>query len=98
MAVMIKGMEMPKSCMACDLFVNDEYCPVLKYKPRNDQILTASCCPLVEIPTSHGRLIDADEFEKENEYFWDLDFINPMYSDTLSDLVNAAPTIIEAEE
>lgn len=55
-------------------------------------------CPLVEVPTPHGRLIDADAFEKENSYFWERDFINPKYEDTLADLVNAAPTIIEAED
>lgn len=54
-------------------------------------------CPLFEVPP-HGRLIDADEFEKKNEYFWHRDFINPKYSDTLEDLVNAAPTIISASE
>ena len=39
------------------------------------------------------RLIDADAFEKENQYFWNLDFINPKYGETLADLINAAPTI-----
>lgn len=52
----------------------------------------------VEEVQAHGRLIDADAFEKQNAYFWNRDFINPKYSETLADLVNAAPTIIEAEE
>ena len=64
-----------------------------------DKKLRAECegTHEVTIVPPHGRLIDADAFEKENAYFWNRDFINPKYEDTLADLVNAAPTIIEAE-
>ena len=51
----------------------------------------------VEVP-DHGRLIDADAFENRNAYFWNLDFINPKYPDTLANLVNSAPTIIPANK
>ena len=68
MGVYIKGMEMPKSCMCCDLRaftgVYDE-CVVLRkvmcgweYKngfPAN--------CPLTEVPEPHGRLILEDTKE-----------------------------------
>ena len=44
----------------------------------------------------HGRLIDADAFEKDNSELWGCDFIHPKYCDTLADLVSNAPTILEA--
>jgi hypothetical protein len=43
-------------------------------------------------------LIDADQFHKDNKEYWGRDFNHPQYEDTLADLVNAAPTIIPAEE
>lgn len=90
MGVYIKDMEMPKRCAGCFLRVGQ--CSKRIYMENRP-----SDCPLVEVPEPHGRLIDADAFEKENAYFWERDFVNPKYEDTLADLVNAAPTIIEAE-
>ena len=37
------------------------------------------------------KYIDADKFLLDNDYFADRDFINPRYSTTLRDLVDAAP-------
>ena len=94
MGVYIRGMEMPTNCGECPMICEDDLCRITKggrtIKDRPPH------CPLIEIPP-HGRLIDADAFEKQNAYFWNRDFINPKYSETLADLVNAAPTIIEAE-
>lgn len=45
----------------------------------------------------HGRLIDADAFEKDNSELWGCDFIHPKYCDTLADIVSDAPTILEAD-
>lgn len=53
-------------------------------------------CPMVEIPTPHGRLIDADKL------VWFID--NHIASgkkwvefETIKDMINSLPTIIEAE-
>ncbi len=74
MSVLIKGMEKPRVCAECPFrevrynpgCYNDEHCSALNkifnecrldidpYKER------LSDCPLIEIPTSHGRLIDVD--------------------------------------
>ena len=55
--------------------------------------------PIRAIPVpDHGRMIDAEAFEKDNAYFWNRDFINPKYEDCLCDLVNAAKTIIPADK
>lgn len=103
MSVLIRGMEMPTSCMLCPFCVeeadpaNGEMCMVTgKLMPPCTRVRLDSC-PLIPVPP-HGRLIDADAFEKANAYFWGRDFINPKYEDCLCDLVNAAPTIIPAEE
>ena len=54
-------------------------------------------CPLVEVPSPHGRLIDADAFKKGNERLLHCDF--PYLSEaTLEELIDEAPTVIEAEE
>ena len=56
MSIIIKGMDMPKSCWECGMFgcsLNER----LKHvETRNPE------CPLIEIPSPHGRLIDADDF------------------------------------
>lgn len=100
MSVLIKGMEMPKSCSVCRLF--GEYgCPfvgavgyALTRGERNED------CPLVPVPP-HGNLIDQDEYRDE--------FMNGVYAlcsddsdnyraNAIIDLFDCAPTIIPAEE
>ena len=104
MSVLIKGMTMPKSCRQCSLYLQSmdsernvyENCAVTAKSYNWGLSERPSDCPLVPI-SPHGRLIDADAFERDNQYFWNRDFINPKYEDTLADLINAAPTVIEAE-
>lgn len=111
MSILVKGMQMPKNCEECRFAYDlnkDEYgnydciCVVtnelIAFDGSTGRKVCGDPCPLSKVPTPHGRLIDADAFEKENTYFWERDFVNPKYGDTLADLVNAAPTIIEAEE
>ena len=57
-SVLIRGMEMPTTCRECIIGnPKAKTCiigkPKMNTKRRDD-------CPLVEIPTPHGRLIDAD--------------------------------------
>ena len=62
MSVIVKGMKMPTNCAHCICASEDarycaaanEYIPMLG-KPK--------WCPLVEVPTPHGRLVDADELK-----------------------------------
>lgn len=98
MSVLIKGMEMPKHCRNCKfsyfthgismkcLFISE----ACKIKGR------LSNCPLVAVPTPHGRLIDADalmECRLEPNHYEELkDGYIPDYD------LDSAPTIIEAEE
>lgn len=64
MSVLIKGMEMPKSCESCPCKTADAFgglgCQATGYIPlRKVNQDRPDNCPLVEIPP-HGRLIDAD--------------------------------------
>ena len=86
MSVIIKGMDMPKCCADCYV---DEYalCGNLWAEVDVDKERHKDC-PLVEIPTPHGRLIDGDAlmktYEEENwmGYY----------------CIGTAPTILEAED
>ena len=89
MSVIVKGMEMPKNCWECSLSdIDDDYGRCCLYSGiacltigRQDN------CPLVEIPTPHGRLIDADKLARDTIY-------NKYITETI---LSIAPTVIEAE-
>lgn len=113
MTILIKGMEMPKSCHVCwncdcnfinatGDYIEPPWC-LVKMRPCEADIKDVSrpsWCPLIEVPTPHGRLIDADEF---------FDKIPPgdiehdekiSRTGAIADVctwVLSAPTVIEAE-
>lgn len=107
MSVLIKGMEMPKSCIGCQ-FGSIESCdetePLkIRCTIHGDfahEVDWHEVCPLVEVPTPHGRLIDADALENEaqmrllecNKY--DNQFQKPY---EVMRAIALAPTIIESE-
>ena len=97
MSVIVKGMEMPESCDKCRFCVNGftDEAPVYECGAQsydNVSVLVESggkpfdfrpdWCPLIEIPTPHGRLIDADKLLVEHGLKLTEEF---------------APTVIEAE-
>ena len=106
MSILIKGMEMPlhterdgekDTVFQCAIVVHQDNTAelVIRRDPANP---FANCnephidkCPLVEIPTPHGRLIDADEIEKCVHEWYDVG--EYVFADTIRD----ADTIIEAE-
>ena len=99
MSILIKGMEMPKCCSKCDLRVIaiglDFQCAISGETVDDYYSSRHPKCPLVEIPTPHGRLIDADalmECRLEPNHYEELkDGYIPDYD------LDSAPTIIEAE-
>ena len=101
MSILIKGMKMPKNCDSCDLIQFDDegleaHCPLSPYYrwcgTPPDYIPEG--CSLVEIPTPHGRLIDADELIRCIEHaFGDKDIVK-----LVANIIERQPTIIEAEE
>lgn len=101
MNVLIKGMKMPETCNEC--YLRDEnICPILRcvvegyYRP--------SFCPIVEVPTPHGRLGDLDKLEKmfvdiDNAPYSGFDGTEPFYSaEDAALIIRLTPIIIEAEE
>ena len=99
MSVLIKGMEMPSSCNDC-LFghwsnlYQAVFCELLNFKDypadyTGYKAKRLDKCPLVEVPTPHGRLVDADEV-----YFTMSDTIEQGRAE---EAINDAPTVIEAE-
>ena len=68
MSILIKDMEMPNGCPSCQ-FVMAYYCLLIGISDDNEVTNYINerhpKCPLVEIPTPHGRLIDADNFKAD---------------------------------
>lgn len=71
MSVLIKGMEMPKSCSKCDLRVIaiglDFQCAISGETVDDYYSSRHPKCPIVEVPTPHGRLIIKTEEGEEIE-------------------------------
>lgn len=61
---LIKGMDMPLFCVSgremCEIARPYAFCHCINDKVINYNQSRHLDCPLVEIPTPHGRLIDAD--------------------------------------
>ena len=104
MSILIKDMEMPENC--CECVVNHKICNhgyewLLAHPQYYDS--RPNWCPLVEIPTPHGRLIDADALmelyepapEYINEWEWE-QYMTPI--GVFRENIKDAPTVIEAEE
>ena len=92
MSILIKGdIGLPRDCCKCP-FNCYGLCLANHSKLSVDKCVKSrhSDCPLVEVPTPHGRLIDADAFLK-----WLKEF-HPSDVAIMSGIKNAR-TIIEAE-
>ena len=106
--ILIKGMEMPIEGADCDIqspFSESPYCRrLLRVIPLGGRLEN---CPFVEVPT-HGRLIDADELkELFRETITGIATRTDMKgayehmiraSAMVIDLIDDAPTVIEASE
>lgn len=104
MSVLIKGMEMPKSCPCKLVGVGyDLYCSFTSGIPSRMREYGECCeketrpdwCPLLDVPP-HGRLIDADAipykkimYDEETDEF---------YYGVTKPYIDRMPIIIEAEE
>ena len=103
MSILIKGMDMPYNCAACPLR-NQEFFKGKKYlygcclcKGWGTGQTRADDCTLVEVPTPHGRLIDADALTKALEKRWNVDDDQDFANKSVWRELENAPTIVEAE-
>lgn len=108
MAIYIKqeDMEMPTSCSNCEMCgcytesKGEVYRCDLSMRPVRYFEKRLDCCPLIEIPSPHGRLIDADALEKslsEELLSNDKKHLESTWNDAVA-VVFTAPTIIPAED
>ena len=97
MSILIKDMEIPESCYRCPMANDDFYlCGATeKYLENDSEERRPDWCPLVEIPTPHGRLI-AEKTITEIRYH-DADGYHIVNGEQLCELEIDAPTVIEAE-
>lgn len=103
--ILIRGVVTPLTCEECPCYDNNDYscnvtgCSVKEYRfdGRPDN------CPIVEVPTPHGRLIDADALLRvieENSYRLrgvTNSTENGMFLTGIRQAIDESPTIIEAE-
>ena len=104
MTVVVEGMDMPKACYyhdeqrrlrECPLLNYDVYCSILRRTCQFYEGKRPDDCPCKEVPTPHGRLIDADELIKHDHQHYE--HLSDEFYITVRDIENA-PTVIEAEE
>lgn len=66
MSVLIRGMQMPERCLNCHMYDNyNYYCKLYAFgipaRYNHDGSKRPEWCELVEIPETHGRLVDIDK-------------------------------------
>ena len=111
MSILVKGMDMPKSCLACDWCAHtipaDNYIcyrlnrAVIGVAEEDVNETVNACCPIIPI-SPHGRLGDLDElYDHLTEwYLTNRDGLHPteaMYIRAMLAGIKDAPTIIPAE-
>ena len=106
MSVIVKGMKMPQgSCEwvdaeghlhRCKLLNGDDDCKmqegICADATWEDQF---SGCPLIELPTPHGRLIDVDDFMRH--LIINTADLRTLSTGTVGKALHDTPTVIEAE-
>ena len=121
MSVLVRGMEMPKNCAECRFCVNGfiddapmyecacqsyDNVSVLVDKEGQPFDFRPDWCPLIEVQSPHGRLIDKDKLRRELFWnfngeripFYDCDnFPTTLTYRDLHSILSEQPTIIEAE-
>lgn len=100
--ILIKGMEMPKSCEQCNMFNLIKDINVFRCGANNEYYeadfdyhnIRHPDCPIVEVPTPHGDLIDsADIIDEINR----VTFVSQYDYNTAYDIVGQADVVVEAE-
>ena len=107
MSILICGMEMPKNCKSCmDTRLNVAVSVFGAMCPFCEKIFLADIdikkqrlddCPLVEIPTPHGRLGDLDALKAQYKYGEADSEDERLWMMNIRRAITNAPTVIEAE-
>ena len=112
MSVLIKGMEMPKSCFYCPFRrkINPDDIQCLVTRDVFEETFAGTIemrkrgfCPLIEVPEPHGRLGDLDKLEQmfvdiDNAPYSGFDGEEPFYSaEDAARIIRLTPTVIPAD-
>lgn len=93
MSVLIKGMEMPKTCMNGGCPIDGKYCD-LWWKAGGGSYGRHRDCPLIELP-DHGDLIDRDVLKYELGFLFDV--IGARAYGFVLGTIDRLPAVIPAE-
>ena len=96
MSILIKGMDIPKCCYDCEHLCwsnlkQSEKCILTDslIETKDTRVKRGEDCPIIEVPTPHGRLIDADAMKE----LWE----GCTFEGSIDVLLDVRPTVIEAE-
>lgn len=104
MSVLIKGRQKPESCLMCQFHGFGGYkneLIVCSLTGRSEgQLSNVPDCPLVEVPTPHGRLVDCEALKDDMAVLLERNekLIDEWLAYAVEDVIDEVPTIIEAEE
>ena len=105
MSILIKGMKMPERCEGCLMYRHNAeydyaYCCISSVNVLGHGNARLNNCPLVEVPTPHGRLVDCETLKDDLAVLLErnANLIDDWLAYTLDDVIDETPTIIEAEE
>ena len=109
MSVLIKNINIPKCCSDCPLNYDQMSCIITGTEWWSDKMILMDFdsdkerlynCPLIEIPTPHGRLIDADAFADILNEISIMQKYDKLFSDnvlSVGDIFNAVSESLKGE-
>lgn len=107
MSILIKDMKMPKNCIFCPISHWNKLDELTGCELHQKHIPNAEkefwekdrpdWCPLVEVPTPHGRLIDADAMNEKYGDWYTEEGTEEGFIGTLKYLIAEQPIIIEED-
>ena len=100
MGIYLPNMEMPKNCKSCPLRYSSTgyaWCDITGASLALEIDMRDYTCPLVEIPTPHGRLGDLDALKAQYKYGEADSEDEKVWMMNIRRAIANAPTVIEAE-
>lgn len=108
MSILINGIEMPKNCYSCNFcqyYAEPNqgcYCVALFADLHRTNFVKERLanCPLIPIPTPHGKLIDIEPFMRglyEEIQMGQITYTSQELYDMIDEEIKSMPTIIESE-
>ena len=103
MGIYLPNMEMPKNCGECPFIFTswgiEYYCHLAESSTSAEYVGREKManCPLVEIPTPHGRLGDLDALKAQYKYGEADSEDEKVWMMNIRRAIANAPTVIEAE-